>query len=85
MQKGSAKNVLVQAAIIVFFSLIGGLVPHNSPLAAPASDPEWYPDLVLPNDTTMYLCGTEEICFDVIGTDPDPNDTLILSLVSGPI
>ena len=85
LQKGSAKNVLVQVVIIVFFSLFGGLVADNSPLAVPGLDPEWYPDLVLPNDTTMYLCGSGEICFDVIGTDPDPNDTLILTLESGPI
>jgi len=85
MQKGSAKNVLVQAAIIVIFSIFGGLVPANNLLAAPDLAPEWYPELELPNDTTMYLCGTEEVCFDVTGSDPDPSDTLILTLVSGPI
>lgn len=45
----------------------------------------WTPQLILPNDSTLNLCTSGEFCFPVSGYDPDPNDTLTLSLLRGPI
>lgn len=53
----------------------------NSSLA----EPQWAPTVTLPNDTTIWLCTAGPICYDVKGSDPDANDTLTLTLVSGPI
>jgi hypothetical protein len=50
-----------------------------------SSEPVWAPNLTLPKDTSIFLCAPDSICYDVKGSDPDGNDTLLLTLVSGPI
>lgn len=50
-----------------------------------ALDPDCPPVLTLPEDSSVFFCTPGEICFDVIGNDPEVNDTLVLSLVSGPM
>jgi len=35
-------------------------------------------------DSVITLCDVEEVCFDVTASDPNPNDYLIISPVSGP-
>ena len=80
MRKGSANKVLLIASIFVVISCSWITAAEGG-----GSDDIWVPSLTLPNDTTLYLCGPEEVCFEVSASDPDANDTLVLTLVSGPI
>ncbi|HVP06936.1 MAG TPA: Ig-like domain-containing protein, partial [Candidatus Acidoferrum sp.] len=57
----------------------------SSGTAAQSSDAVWYPTLVLPKDSTVTFCTSDSICYTIKGTDPDANETLVLSLISGPI
>jgi len=53
--------------------------------AVMAADPDCPPVITLPDDSALYLCAPDSICYDVVGTDDETADTLVLSLLSGPI
>jgi len=50
------------------------------------ADPLVHPPILeLPNDTAVFLCKGDSICYVVAATDTDPLEELTLSLLSGPI
>lgn len=46
-----------------------------------AADPEWVPNLVVPNDSSVVFCLPDSICFEVSGYDEDADDSLRLMII----
>ncbi|MCD6250319.1 MAG: T9SS type A sorting domain-containing protein [candidate division Zixibacteria bacterium] len=48
-------------------------------------DPECPPTVTLPDDSLVVWCVADSICYDISAWDPDESDSILMSLVSGPI
>ncbi len=46
-----------------------------------SADPEWVPNLSVPNDSSVVFCLPDSICFEVAGYDEDVEDTLRLTII----
>ncbi len=61
-------------------------VPNSGPSRVDTPvEPLCVPTFVLPDDTVLVWCEAEQYCFDISASDADESDSLLLSLVSGPI
>ncbi len=67
--------------LILTISCLAFLTVNSSALAIPT----WAPKMKLPNDTTILLCETDSICYDIVVTDPDADESLYLTLLEGGI
>ncbi|MCB2231402.1 T9SS type A sorting domain-containing protein [bacterium] len=45
------------------------------------ADPEWVPNIIVPDDSSVVFCTPDSICFQVAGYDEDANDTLRLLII----
>ncbi|MBD3402548.1 T9SS type A sorting domain-containing protein [candidate division GN15 bacterium] len=45
------------------------------------ADPEWVPQLTVPEDSTVVFCEPDSICFEVLGFDEDVDDSLKLTII----
>jgi len=75
------------SVLSLFVSAVAYLILIHSPVLAqpPVGDPNWAPELTLPDDAVVEWCIGDSICFDISAVDPDASDSLQLSLLRGPI
>ncbi|MDF1543773.1 MAG: T9SS type A sorting domain-containing protein [bacterium] len=68
---------------LLLLILVAALIPGVS--SEVKADPAWYPEITLPDDSTILTCSNDSICFEVIASDPDTNDIVSLLLIEGPV
>ncbi|MBI5266936.1 MAG: T9SS type A sorting domain-containing protein [candidate division Zixibacteria bacterium] len=88
MKRIGFQHLFLAILIVVFWApwlSAGTSTRPASTESVTATEPKWYPTLILPRDTSIFLCAPDSVCYDVKGTDVDPDDSLLLTLISGPI